>query len=106
MTEMIPIVRRIREAKEAAISDFREMGYDIIKSDNEIFCFIASKAAGPAMLHECKVRVVVDEITDRDQSLVKKQRLLPSQTKLILCRKFGHKKFIRIEFDYLNNPCQ
>jgi hypothetical protein len=106
MTEAIPIVRRIREAKESAIADFREMGYEIIKSDNEVFCFIASKAAGPTVLHECKVRVVVDKITDHDQSLVKRQRLLPSQTKVILCREFGHKKFIRIELDYLNNPCQ
>jgi len=100
------IARRIADAKGRAIQKFKDMGYDIIKSDNEIFCFIASKTAGPAILHECKVRVVVDEITERDQSIVKKQKLLPSQTKLILCRKYGQREWIRIEFDYMNKSCQ
>ena len=96
------IKRRIADAKEAAKEVYRDAGYTIYNSDNEIFCFFANQRG----LHECKVRVVVDEITSLDIKLVRSQRILPGQTKAIRCRKYGHREWEKIEYDHLNNLCQ
>jgi hypothetical protein len=97
------IKRRILDAKDAAKRHYQEMGYAIINSDNEVFCFSAVDKAGT---HERKVRVTVDLITDCDKSLVLSMRVPPNQTKEIICRSFGSREWKKIIYDYLNNPCQ
>jgi len=96
------IKRRIADAKMKAKQKFLDVGYIVYNSDNEIFCFIANKIG----CHECKVRVVVDKITDQDIELVRAQRILLGQTKAIWCRKYGCSEWVKLEFDHLNNACQ
>jgi len=96
------IKRRIFDAKQRAKQKFLDVGYIVYNSDNEIFCFIANKIG----CHECKVRVVVDKITDQDIELVRAQRILLGQTKAIWCRKYGCSDWVKLEFDHLNNSCQ
>ena len=95
------IKRRISDAKHRAKIRCMGMGYDIINSDNEIFCFIASRAG----IYERKIRVVVDSISERDKQLIQDMRILQSQTKEIWCRPYGSREWITYELDYLNNPC-
>ena len=94
--------RRIANAKKSAKKKFRGLKFDIINSDNEVFCFVASKSG----IYEAKIRVVVDEISEEDINLIKKTRILPNQTKGIWCRPFGSNKWKTLEFDHLNNSCQ
>jgi len=96
------IKRRVADAKESAKEKYRGLKFDIINSDNEVFCFIASKAG----IYEAKIRVVVDKISEEDISIVKKTRILPNQTKAILCRPYKSRKWSTLEFDHLNNSCQ
>jgi hypothetical protein len=96
------IKRRVADAKERAKIKCKNMGYDIINSDNDLFCFIASRAG----IYERKIKVVVDEIRKEDVERIRHTRILASQTKEIWCRKFGSRTWITIELDYLNKPCQ
>jgi len=97
------IKRRIADAKESAKEKYRGLNFNITNSDNEVFCFIATSKAG---IYEAKVRVVVDKISEEDVCIVKKMRILPNQTKAILCRPYKSRKWKTLEFDHLNNICQ
>lgn len=96
------IVRRVYEAKKRAKQECRNLGYSIINSDNETFCFIASNAG----IYERKIRVVIDEITENDLKLIRTMRILPNQTKEIWCRHFGSRSFETVRLDHNNNSCQ
>ena len=93
---------RISYAKKSAKERCRNLGYDVINSDNEIFCFMASIAG----IHERKIRVVVDKITEDDITIVKRFRIPSNQTKEIWCRPYGSRNWKTLIFDYLNNLCQ
>jgi hypothetical protein len=92
--------RRTAYAKEAAKSRFKEMGYSIINSDNHIFCFIATRAG----IYERKIRVIIDEIKDEDIDLIKKTKIIPSQTKEIWCHPYKSREWKTLGFDHKNNP--
>jgi hypothetical protein len=55
------IKQRLRRAKRAAFEKCSEMDYDIISSDNAIFCFVATRDTETRY-----VRVVIDEINPSD----------------------------------------
>jgi len=93
---------RIAYAKKSAKRKCRDLRYDIINSDNEIFCFIASIAG----IYERKIRIVVDEITENDINLVKKFRIPSNQTKEIWCKPYGSREWQTLQYDHLNNLCQ
>jgi len=93
------IKRRTADAKKAAKAKFKDMKFDIINSDNHIFCFVASKSG----IYETKVRVVVDEIKKEDIEIIKSIKILPNQTKEIWCRPYGSRGWKIMEFDHLNN---
>lgn len=97
------IMKRCRDAKDLAMAEYADRGYDVTASDNKTFCFLATDKA---MTHECKVRVVVDRITPQDIEIITKLRILPNQRKEIMCRPFGKKQWIRRIYDHLNNLCQ
>jgi hypothetical protein len=59
------IKQRLRRAKKAAIELLEKSGYDVIESDNRKVCVIGSRKAETRF-----VRVVVDEISDKDIKLV------------------------------------
>jgi len=90
--------QRLYYAKESAKQLFKELGFEIINSDNQIFCFIASMGG----IAERKIKVVVDEITDKDIELIKKIPILPSQTKEIWCRPYGSREWQKIIFNHRN----
>jgi len=96
------VKRRIAHAKESAKQRCRELGYEIINSDNEIFCFIASRAG----IYERKIRIVLDDIDRQDVELIKRIRILPNQTKEIWCRPFGKRGWKTVELDFENKRCQ
>lgn len=96
------IVKRLNHAKTVAKEKCRKLGYNIINSDNEIFCFIASIAG----IYERKIRVTIDEIKERDIELIKNSQILSSQTKEIWCRIYGSRDWEIIRFDHNNNICQ
>ena len=93
---------RITYAKSSAKRRCRGLKYDIINSDNEVFCFIASIAG----IYERKIRIVVDEITDADIELVKKFRIPSNQTKEIWCKSYGSGEWKVLQYDHMNNLCQ
>ena len=97
------IMQRMRDAKKAAIQKYRDIGYKIYESDNQIFCFIANSPSGPIACHQCMVRVVAGKATDKDIKIIKEQRILPGQTKAITWRESRGRRWFRIEFDHLNN---
>jgi len=96
------VKRRIADAKKSAKRKCRDLGYDIINSDNEIFCFTACIAG----IYERKIRIVVDEVTKGDKELIEKIRILPNQTKEIWCRPYNSKRWKTLRFDHSNNLCQ
>ena len=93
---------RIVYAKKSAKQMCKDLGYDIINSDNEIFCFTASIAG----IYERKIRIVVDRVTEEDRGLIEKIRILPNQTKEIWCRPYNSRKWETLRFDHFNNLCQ
>jgi len=93
---------RMADAKKSAKKKCQGLRYDIVNSDNEIFCFIASIAG----IYERKIRVVVDEITENDIEIVKKFRIPSNQTKEIWCRPYGSREWEVLQYDYMNNLCQ
>jgi len=95
--------QRIRDAKDSAMAEYLDRGYDVSPSDNKKYCF---SAMDKAKTHECKVRVVVDHITSQDVEIITKLPILPNQRKEIMCRQFGRKKWVRRIYDHLNNLCQ
>ena len=95
--------RRLYDVKEDFKNYYREWGYRIINSDNEIVCFIAKDNAGT---HDTWVRVAIDNISDYDKKMIEKLRIMPNQRKEIICRPHSAKKPIRLIYDYLNNLCQ
>lgn len=96
------VKRRVAHAKESAKQKCRDLGYDIINSDNEIFCFIATRAG----IYERKIRIVTDKIKKEDVDLIKRMKILPSQTKEIWCRPYGSRDWKTVELDHMNQPCQ
>ena len=98
---MSDIKERIAYAKGVAKRKFKEIGYDIMNSDNEIFCFSASIAG----IHERKVRVVVDRIAKEDIILIKKFHILSNQTKEVWCKSFKSRDWEILRFNHLNEPC-
>ena len=98
----IAIKRRVADAKSRAKSKCRDMDYDIINSDNEIFCFIASRAG----IYERKIRVVVDGITQRDIDLIKRFRIPSNQTKEIWCRPYKSSHWEKVAFDCTNTEIE
>ena len=97
------VKKRLREAKSAAMEDYRSRGYQVSPSDNRLFCFSATDIA---KTHECKVRVVVGNITDEDRKIVHNLIILPNQRKEIMCRPYKANRWIREIFDHQNNSCQ
>jgi hypothetical protein len=59
--------RRCSDVKKDAMAHYRDMGYEIIPSNNEIICFSAVDKAGT---HERKVRVTIDKISQEDIAIV------------------------------------
>ena len=60
------VKRQLRRAKGAAIEKCREMGYQILVSDNSLFCFLAMRR------HETRlIKVIIDEFKDRDIKLIR-----------------------------------
>jgi len=96
------IKRLIIDAKARAKKKFNALGYDIINSDNKLFCFIASRAG----IYERKIRVVVGDIQKIEIEQMLSVRILPNQTKEIWCWKIDDRKWKTIEYDHLNNSCQ
>jgi hypothetical protein len=92
------IKRRIGKAKQAAKQRCIDLGYEIINCDNEVFCFIAGRAG----IYERKIRVVVDEIADNDVDIIKKARILSSQTKEVWCKLKGQNNWETVELDHNN----
>ena len=97
------IKRRVADAKQKIMQDYRERGYVVKKSNNEVICF---SAVDKAKTHECEVRVCVDTITDHDVNMVLMLPALPNQRKVIECRLAGSSHRITRIYDHLNNLCQ
>jgi len=94
---------RLNDAKKAAMQDYKNRGFQVDPSNNHRFCFSATDRA---RTHECKVRVVIDEITVEDRSIIKDLIILQNQRKEIMCRKYASSHWIREIYDHLNNRCQ
>jgi len=78
----VAVKKRLARAKAQAIDHFLRTGYSIIRSDNGIFCFIASRR------RELRcIRVVVDRITDQDMRLAKEFPAPASCSREIFCQK-------------------
>ena len=97
------VKKRLRDAKYSAMTDYRVRGYQVNPSDNQLFCF---SATDKARTHECKVRVVIDEISNEDREIIKNTIILSNQRKEIMCRPYGSKDWLREIYDCLNNLCQ
>jgi len=95
--------RQLRYAKKIAKQKLVDLQHTVIDSDNKIVCFTAT--FGDYV--ERKIRVVVDDISDKDISLIKQLNILSGQTKEIWCKKKGQKDFVYLIFNKDNNivPC-
>ena len=86
------IKKRLARAKSQAIDHFLRTGYQIIRSDNGIFCFIASRR------RELRcIRVVVDKITDQDVRLAREFPAPDSCSREIFCQKAGAFEIMEVE---------
>jgi len=75
------IKKRLARAKAQAIDHFLKTGYKIVRSDNGVFCFIASRR------RELRcIRVVVDKITESDLKLAKEFPVPDSCSREIFCQ--------------------
>ena len=83
------VKRRLLRAKKKAIDDLEKIGYKIVPSDNSTFCIL-----GVRRLEIRMIRVVVDDITKHDISLV--QAFAPPGvcSKEIWCKIEGQRDFI------------
>lgn len=86
------IKKRQRDAKEAAISKYKKLGYDIIYSNNEKICFSASRRFEIRF-----VRVVIDEISNIDKRIMEEIESPENCNKEIMCRPYKEHQFIHIE---------
>ena len=97
------IKRRVADAKQTVMQEYRDRGYLVTKSDNEYICF---SARDKARTHSCEVRVCVDEITEHDVKMIHVLPALPNQRKVIECRPFKSSRRVTRVYDHLNNLCQ
>lgn len=97
------IKRRLADAKQKVMQEYRDRGYDVKKSDNEKVCFVATDKA---LTHGCEVRVCIDEITEHDVNVMFALSTLPNQRKVIECCLAHSSRRITHVYDHLNNPCQ
>jgi len=97
------IKRRLADAKQVIMQEYRDRGFVVIKSDNEIICFTAKDKA---KTHDCEVRVCIDEIVDHDVNMILMLPVQSNQRKVIECRLAGSSRRITRVYDHLNNLCQ
>lgn len=84
--------QKSRRAKDRAMEHLRESGYQIIRSDNETFCFVATRRREIRF-----IRVVIDEITPLDRKLAKSVPAPPECSREIFCYRSG-----KFEIEELN----
>ncbi len=65
----LAVKKRIGRAKQAAFKALRDVQYDVIPSDNRIFCLVASRDKEIRL-----IRVVIDECSPRDIESIREFR--------------------------------
>ena len=88
------IIRRLNRAKSSATSILIDAQFQIIPSDNSIFCIVGVSKNWIRM-----VRIAVDEITANDIKIVESIIIPPNCTREIWCREEGKKKFVIKEIE-------
>jgi hypothetical protein len=83
------IKQRLNRAKKKAIENLEKTGYKIVPSDNSTFCIL-----GVRKLEIRMIRVVIDEITKQDESLVNEFSPPGTCSREIWCKVEGERDFL------------
>lgn len=92
------IKNKIWWAKKKAKEKLEKDKWDVINSDNEKVCFLATFGNSVTRL----IRVVIDDITEIDREIISKLRVKEHDYKEIWCKSDTQRDFIIEIYDHKN----